>query len=188
MKRFLIVAIWLCGSGVCLAQDTRYDLQGLYHRMQGFTYNSGDPSIFDIEKANSNGGGYAFIYNITEKFGMFQQMDFFGGASQNGYNMRLITELQGFKVTKTKGPFDFYAKGGLGAAIWSFSGNFTGTSGAFAVIYGGGTEIKVKEGLYWVLDASRLTMRVPNLTNLPGRTGWDNSWVLSTGIAFHFGQ
>ena len=52
--------------------------------------------------------------------------------------------------------------------------------------YGGGTEVKMKEGLYLVLEASRLTMRVPNLTNLPGRTGWDNSWLLSTGIAVHF--
>ncbi|MGA2262368.1 MAG: hypothetical protein ABSH28_13150 [Acidobacteriota bacterium] len=186
MKRFLIVAIWLCGSGICLAQDTKQEIQGLYQRIQGFTFNSGDPSIFDIEKANTNGGGYAIIYNITEKFGLFQQMGFFGGASQNGFNMRLITELQGFKVTKTKGPFDFYAKGGLGAVIWSFSGNFTGTQGGFAVNYGGGTEIKVKEGLYWVLEATRLTAHMPNLTGLPGRTGWNSSWLLGTGIAVHF--
>jgi hypothetical protein len=186
MKRFLIVAIWLFGCGVCLAQDTKQEIQGLYQRIQGFTYNSGDPNIFDIEGAATNGGGYAFIYQITEKFGLYQQMGFFGGASQNGFNIRLITEFQGFRISKTKGPFDLYLKGGPGFTHYVFSGNFQGSATGFAVNYGGGTEVKMKEGLYLVLEATRVTMRVPNLTNIDGRTGWDNSWLLSTGIAIHF--
>jgi hypothetical protein len=187
MKRLVIVAVWLCSSGICMAQGTG-EFQGLYQRISGLTFNSGSPLIFDIENANTNGGGYAIAYNLAKNFGVYQQMGFFGGVSDNGYNVRLITELQGFKVTKTRGPFDLYAKGGMGISMWSFSGNLSGSSSNFALNYGAGAEVRMSDNLYWVVDASRLTTRVPNLTDLPGRTGWDSSWIFSTGIAVHFGK
>jgi hypothetical protein len=187
MKRFVITVVWLCSGGIGLAQSTG-EFQGLYQHISGLTFNSGSPSIFDIENASTNGGGYAISYNLDPHFGVFQQMGFFGNVSDNGYNVRLITELQGFQVTKSKGPFELYAKGGMGISIWSFSGNLSGSSSNFALNYGAGAEVKMTDSLYWVVDASRLTTRVPNLTDLPGRTGWDSSWIFSTGIAIHWGQ
>ena len=187
MKRFAVTIVWLCSATICMAQSTG-EFQGLYHRLSGLTYNSGSSYIFDVEDASANGGGYAIAYNLAPNFGMYQQMGLFGGVSDNGYNIRLITEMQGFKITKPGGPFNLYAKAGMGVSIWSFSGNLSGSSSNFALNYGGGMEVRMTDELYWVLDASRLTTRVPNLTDLPGRTGWDSSWVLSTGLSFHWGQ
>ncbi len=184
MKRLMIAAILLWGSGICLAQASR-ELQGVYLRIQGFTFNSGTTD-FDIEGASINGGGYVFVQHITEKFGLFQQMGFFGGAEQNGLKVKLINEFQGVQVSKKTGPLILYAKGGLGFTRYIFSGAFSGVDSHFALNYGGGAEIKIKEGLNLVLEATRLTMGLPNLTNAPRRSGWDNSWQLATGIAFHF--
>jgi hypothetical protein len=185
MKRLTMVAILLWGSGICLAQDSKQEIQGVYLRIQGFTFNSGSTD-FNIQNASINGGGYAFVYHITEKFGLFQQMGFFGGAEQNGLKVKLITEFQGMQVNKKTGPLLLYAKGGLGFTRYVFSGAFSGVDSHFALNYGGGTEIKIKEGLNLILEATRLTMGLPNLTNAPGRSGWDNSWQLATGIAIHF--
>ena len=184
MKRLTIAAVLLWFSGICAAQD-RGEIQGLYLRIQGFTFNSGS-SNFDIENASTNGGGYVYVQHITDKFGLFQQMGFFGGAEQNGIKLRLLTEFQGMRVNKKAGPLLLYAKGGLGFTRYSFSGALSGGSYHFALNYGGGTEIKVKEGLGLVLEATRLTMGLPNLTGLENRSKWDNSWQLATGIAFHF--
>lgn len=187
MKRLTIVAMLLWGGGVCLAQDAKQEIQGVFFRIQGFTFNSGDPSVFDVEGAGINGGGYAFVYHITEKFGLYQQMGFMGGAEQNGLKVKLITEFQGFQVNKAKGPLILYAKGGLGFTRYVFSGALSGVDSHFALNYGGGTEIRMKEGLNLVLEATRLTMGLPNLLgDLPGRTGWANCWQLATGIAIHF--
>jgi hypothetical protein len=181
MKRFVIVVVWLCSGGICLAQNTG-EFQGLYQRISGFN----SPKYFGIEKENANGGSYAISYNLDPNFGVFQQMGFFAGFSQNGLNARLISEMQGFKVSKASGPFELYAKGGMGISIWSFSGNLSGSSSNFALNYGAGAEVKMTDSLYWVVDASRLTTRVPNL--IDGTTGWDSSWILSSGIAIHWGQ
>jgi hypothetical protein len=185
MKRLTIVAILLWGSGICLAQDSRGEFQGVYLRIQGFTFNSGS-AAFDIENASINGGGYVYVQHITEKFGLYQQMGFFWGAEQNGIKVRLVTEFQGMQVNKKAGPLILYAKGGLGFTRYLFSGAFSGASYGFALNYGGGTEIKIKEGLNLVLEATRLTMGLPNLTGVEGRSKWDNSWQLATGIAIHF--
>jgi hypothetical protein len=183
MKKFMIIAILLWGSGSCLAQDSKQEIQGVYLRIQTFTFNSGY-SEFNIQQAAINGGGYAFIFHITDKFGLFQQMGFYGGPEQNGLKLRLITEFQGMIVTKKAGPLDLYAKGGLGFTRYVFTGN--AVYGKFAVLYGGGAEIKMKEGLNLVLEASRLTMGLPQLSISPDRSKWSNSWQLSTGIAIHF--
>lgn len=185
MRRLTIAAILFWGSGICLAQSTR-EIQGVYMRIQGFTFNSGSPS-FDIENASTNGGGYVFIQNITEKFGFFQQTGFFGGAEQNGTKVRLLTEFQGFRVNKKAGPLNLYAKGGLGFTRYTFSGGLSGGSYKFALNYGGGIEIKMKESLGLILEATRLTMGLPQIVPDPSnRSKWDNSWQLATGFAIHF--
>ncbi|MBZ5496533.1 MAG: hypothetical protein LAP85_09020 [Acidobacteriia bacterium] len=187
MKRFVILAVWLCSSGICLAQDYTGELQLTYQRVQSFTFNSGS-SFFNVDGAALNGGGFGFVYNITNKFGLFQQMGFFGGVEQNGLKIRMITELQGVRLTAHKGPFDFYAKGGLGFTRYVFevSGGTAGVDSHLALVYGGGTEFRIPGGLFMIIDASRLTMGLPNLTNLPGRSKWSNSFLLSTGVAFRF--
>lgn len=132
MKRLTIAAILLWGSGICLAQDSKQEIQGVYLRIQGFTFNSGTTD-FDIENASINGGGYAFVYHITEKFGLFQQMGFFGGAEQNGLKVKLITEFQGMQVNKKTGPLILYAKGGLGFTRYIFTGTLSGVDSHFAL-------------------------------------------------------
>lgn len=185
MKRLMIAVFLLWGSGSCLAQDTRGEIQGLYFRIQGFNFNSGSP-IFNVDSVAINGGGYGVVYHITDKFGLFQQMGFFGGPEQNGLKIKLITEFQGMMVTKKAGNFDFYAKGGLGFTRYVFSGALSGADGALALLYGGGVKVPVKEGLKLVFEADRITQGLPNLTDLPGRSKWDHSWHLATGIAFQF--
>ncbi len=188
MKQLTIVAVLLWGNGLCMAQDAKQEIQGVYLRIQGFTFNSGDPTVFDVEGASINGGGYAYIYHITDRFGLYQQMGFMGGPEQNGLKVKLLTEFQGFHVSKAKGPFLLYAKGGLGFTRYVFSGALSGVDSHFALNYGGGVEIQMKEGLNFLVEATRLTMGLPPLLPiaLPGRNGWANCWQLATGIAIHF--
>jgi hypothetical protein len=185
MKRLIIVAMLLWGSGSCLAQEGSTEIQGLYHRLQGFNFNAGG-GAFNIQGASGNGGGYALVRHFTETFGMFQQLGFMGGPQDNGYKVSLMTEFQGFQFSRGKGPFQAYAKGGLGFTSYRFSGAFSGSATNFAMNYGGGAQIKVKEGLGLVFEATRVTMRLPNLTGAPDRSSWDHSWQLATGIAIHF--
>ena len=185
MKRLMIVAVLLWGTGSCLAQDISGEIQGVYFRIQGFNFNSG-VSDFNIESAAINGGGYAFVYQITEKFGLFQQMGFFGGPEQSGLKIKLITEFQGMQITKSRGSVDFYAKGGVGFTRYVFSGLIEGVDANLALLYGGGVKLPLKEGLKVILEGSRITQGLPNLTNAPGRSKWDHSWHFATGIAIQF--
>jgi len=187
MRRLAIVLVFLCGTGVCLAQDSSGELMGFYQRIQPFTFNSGDPT-FNVQKAGVNGFGYAIGYNLSDKYSLFQQMGMHLGVEQNGFKIRMITELQGMKVRTQKGPFDLYAKGGLGVMFYSFSGNFGSGGGStkLALNYGGGTEVQVSEGLFLVLEATRLTAGLPQLTISPDRSKWVNAWMITTGFAIHF--
>jgi hypothetical protein len=185
MKRLMIVAMLLWGGGSCLAQEGSSEIQGLYIRLQGFNFNAGG-SLFNIQGASGNGGGYVYVRHFTDRFGMFQQMAFIGGPQDNGFKVRLLTEFQGFQLTRGKGPLLVYAKGGLGFTRYMFAGGFSGSTTNFAVNYGGGAQIKIKEGLGLVLEATRITMRLPNLTGAADRSSWANAWQLATGIAIHF--
>ena len=78
MKRLMILAIWLSGSAFCLAQESG-ELQLTYQRIQSFTLRSG-ASTLNFEGVALNGGGYGFVMDLIEKFGVFQPMGFFGGS------------------------------------------------------------------------------------------------------------
>jgi hypothetical protein len=188
MKRLIVVAILIWGSGSCLAQDIKQEIQGVYFRIQGFNYNSGggDYAVFNVDSAAINGGGYAFVYHITDKFGLFQQMGFFGGPTSNGYKLKLITEFQGMEITKKYDRFDLYAKGGIGFTRYIFTGNYVFSN--LALLYTGGIKIPVKEGLALVFEGGRITQGLPRLDyyEYDDRTKWDHSWHLSTGIAIQF--
>jgi hypothetical protein len=185
MNRLVVIAFLLAWSGVCLAQGSKGELQGVYLRIQDFNFNSGSPS-FNIENAKINGGGYGFVYHITKAFGFYQQMGFMEGVEQNGFKMRLVTELQGMQLGANLGPLVLYIKGGLGFARYVFSGTLEGADYGFAANYGGGTQIRVKRGLYLLFEATRLDLSLPNLTNAPGRSTWDHPWQFATGIAIHY--
>ena len=187
MKRFLIIVLLLCGPAYCLAQDTFTEFQGYYQRVQGFDFNSGT-SQFAFKGASMNGGGFGFVFGLSPKFGFFQRTSFFGGVEQSGLTMRVISEVQGVQLMREAGPFDFYAKGGLGFNRWVFEefGSTTGVDYGMALVYGGGAEAKLKEGTYLVLEATRMTTGLPNISGLPGRSKWDSSWLITTGIAFRF--
>ncbi len=190
MKKLLMLAVWLAGAGSCLAQDQSAELQLFYQRFQGFDFNAGTffgTPIFDVHGANPNGGGFGFVYNLNPKFGFFQQTGFFQGVEQNGLNLRIINETQGLRVMKPTKKFDLYAKGGLGFNHYVF--NQSGNSSVFygmAFIYGGGTEARLSEGLFLILEADYVTMSLPNITGAPDRSKWDNALLLTTGIAIRF--
>jgi hypothetical protein len=190
MKRLIIVAIWLAGSTVCLAQGTSGELQLTYQRIQSFTMRSGIPSFFDFDGVALNGGGYGFVYNITEKFGLFQQMGFFGGVEQSPYKIRLITEHQGLRLKTEKGSVTLYAKGGVGFTRYVFesSGQTQGVDSHVNFVYGGGMHFPIFSGLRMIIDVSRQSMGLPNLTGMPNRSKWSNAFYLSTGIVFCFGD
>jgi hypothetical protein len=187
MKQFVILAVLLFSAGLCQAQDATGEFQGFYQRMQSFDFNSGSTS-FDIRGAKLNGGGFGFLFNITDTFGFWQQTSFYRGVKQSGLALRPIIETQGVQLSKEKGALSVYIRGGLGGVrhVLEMSGGTVGVDWGLALIYGGGTKIKVSEGLFWIIDASRITMGLPNLTNLQGRSKWDSGLLFTTGIAIRF--
>lgn len=187
MRRYgMVLAMWLCGTGVCLAQQgPSGELQGFYQRIQTFKMRSGGDLFADYNKA-TNGGGFGFAYNITDRFGIYQQMAFLGGAKDEAYDitMRMITEFQGMQVTKRYDKIDFYAKGGLGFVRYSVQNS--GES-KMAFQYGGGAEIKVgNSGMYLILELTRLSMGVPQFFFTDDRSKWCNTFLISPGIAIRF--
>jgi hypothetical protein len=187
MKRLLMaIVIWVGSAGFCLAQQASGgEMQGFYQRVQSFTFR--DPAIgLDISGQTFNGGGFGFVFNITEKFALYQQTGFFGGVGQDGLNIRLITEFQGMQMTKHTGRADFFVKGGVGFARYVFSGALSGVNYNMAFQYGGGTEIKLKPSLYLLIEVTGLSMTVPNLTDSQDRSKWNTSFLIGPGISIHF--
>ncbi len=183
MKRLIIVAIWLSCTGLCMAQESNGEIQGFFQRIQNFDFNSGDAS-FSFKGANPNGGGFGFVYNITDVFGLFQRTGFSSGIDQGGYKMNLITESQGLRLKKQAGSVMFYALGGVGFNRYVYN-DYAGYYG-MALMYGGGMQVPMMEGLNLIFEATNLTMGLPNLTNIPGRSKWDNALMFSIGAALHF--
>ncbi len=185
MKRYgIVVAMWLCGAGVCLAQQgPGGELQGFYQRMQTFKMRSGGDVFSNVDNA-TNGGGFGFLYNVTEKFSIYQQTGFLGGAEDSGYKMRMITEFQGVQLTKRTNAIDFYAKGGVGFNRYVIENLNVWYKMAFQ--YGGGAEIKVGNGMYLILEATRVSMGVPEFYLTDDRSKWCNTFLLNSGIAIRF--
>jgi len=192
MRRYgIVLAVWLCGTGVCLAQQgPQGELQGFYQRIQTFKMRSGggEGSYFaDYNKA-TNGGGFGFVYNITDRFGMYQQTGFLGGAKDQDLTMRLITEFQGMRVTKNAKGIDFFAKGGVGFAryVLQQSGSQLGVYYNVAFQYGGGAEIDIGRGMFLLLEVTGLSMGVPELYFTDDRSKWCNTLMITPGIAIRF--
>jgi hypothetical protein len=192
MKRLLIVVTVLLFVGnLCLAQPeySEVEFQGFYQRIQGFDFQSGAVG-FEFENEGFNGGGFGFVYNVSPWLGIFSQTSFLAGVEQSGIKLRFINQTQGAKVTKrglVGESVNVFAKGGIGFVRHVFDAfgqqsidygtSFTG---------GGGTEIKLQEGMWLMLDLSRTSLGLPRLTNVPGRDKWDSSWAITTGVSFQF--
>jgi hypothetical protein len=192
MKRLLIVvAVLFFVGNVCLAQPDHSDVefQGFYQRIQGFDFDSGAPG-FNFEDEGFNGGGFGIVYNVSHWLGIFSQTSFLAGVEQSGIKLRFINQTQGAKVTK-RGligeSVNVFAKGGIGFVRHVFD-----VFGQQSVDYGtsftggGGTEIKLQEGMWLMLDLSRTSFGLPQLTISPNRDKWDSSWAITTGVSFQF--
>jgi hypothetical protein len=189
MRRFAVAtALLLVSSTLALAQEfSEGELHVFYQRVQNFDFNSGDPS-FSFSGKGFNGGGFGFVYNLNAWAGIFTQMSFLGGVEQGGLKMRMINEAQGLKLTKREvGPLNLYAKGGIGFVrhVFSVQGSETADYGT-SFVFGGGTEVKIKEGMALVLDVSNCAISLPQLTYYSDRDKWDSSLMFTTGIAFQF--
>jgi hypothetical protein len=189
MRRILIVGIiWLFSAAVGWAQQQSGELQGFYQRINSFDMKyGGGPTPYDIKGQAFNGLGYGFVFNISDKFGLYQQMGFFfSGVGQGGIDIKLITEFQGMQLTKTKGRVDLFARGGVGFSRYVFNRNSVFYSMAFQ--YGGGIEIQLKQGIFMLIEVTGISMGVPDVTgyDFPDRTKWNTSLVIGPGIAIHF--
>jgi hypothetical protein len=186
MKRLIVVAFMMVCGSTCRAQGSLGEIQGVYLRIDGFTFNSGTP-YFNVENAHINGGGYAIVTHITRNFGIFHQMGFMGSVEQNGIEFSLFNEFQGIQVNRSMGPLILYAKGGMGFTRFNFLGAFYGSDTHFAVNYGGGAQIKAAPWLGLVFEATRVSTGLPNLFgDFPDRNSWDHFWQFASGLALHF--
>lgn len=189
MQKIAQAWVLLAASGVLWAQPDfpQGEFQGFYQRVQGFDFNSGSPS-FQVEQANLNGGGLGFVFNLSHWLGFWSQTGFYGGVEQSGIQMKLINEMQGLKLTKRGlGPLAVYAKAGMGFVRYVFEiPNGTAVRYGTSFSYGGGLDIKLSEGMSLLLEATQLSLGLPDITGSRTRDKWDSSVLVTTGIAFRF--
>ncbi|MBN1568928.1 MAG: hypothetical protein JXA73_13850 [Acidobacteria bacterium] len=188
-SRFILVLIIiLIGTVGAPAQEQSTEIQGFYQTYKDFSFKTG---ITDLEIKNTRlgGGGFTIAQNLAPWFAFFSQTTFYGSPEQDDFKIRVINNLEGLRwQTGKRGPFQFYVKAGLGFTHYSMKVQSTDVGGEykFAVSYGGGAFIWMSEKFGLVLDASHLSMGVPNLTDLEGRDKWDSGLSLTTGFALRF--
>lgn len=185
----LLIILILCGTTGASAQEQSTEIQGFYQTYKDFSFKSGITG-YDIKKTRLGGGGFTIAQNLAPWFAFFSQTTFYGSAGEDEIlKMRVINNLEGLRwQTGLHGPFQFYVKAGLGFTHYSvdLAGSDFGGEYKFAVSYGGGAFIWMSEKFGLVLDASHLSMGVPNMTDLDGRDKWDSGLSLTTGIAVRF--
>ena len=98
--------------------------------------------------------------------------------------MNLVTEAQGIRLKKDTGSVMFYGVGGVGFNRFVYN-DYAGYYG-MAFLIGGGLQVPMMEGLNLLFEATNMSMRLPNITGLPNRSGWDNALMFSIGAAIHF--
>lgn len=193
MKRLLAVAFVLLFTGSLLLAQPEFsevEFQGYYQRIQGFSFSPSGFEGFNFEDEGFNGGGFGINYNLNHWFGIFSNTSFLGGVEQSQLQMKIINQAQGAKLTKRGlGPANVYAKAGVGFVRYVFSsgGQDLSINYSTSFLYGGGAEIKFKEGMYLVLDLSSLALGLPQLVqDFDGRDKWDSSLAITTGVMFSF--
>ena len=185
MRWFTGVAVMSLVFGLCLAQDySEVEFQGFYHRVQGFDIE--DAPGFSFEGEGFNGGGFGFVYNVNPYFGIFSQTSFLGGVEQSGLSLKFINQAQGVKLTKRSDAINVFGKGGVGFVRHVFEiGGQEFVDYGTSFVLGGGTEIKLQEGMFLLLDFSRYITGLPRVS-LAQEDGWDSTWMITTGISFQF--
>lgn len=187
MRLFMTLVVVSLAGSLCLAQDefSAVEFQGYYQRVQGFDF-QGVPG-FEFEGVGFNGGGFGFVYNLNPYFGIFSQTSFLAGVEQSNVKLRIINQAQGVKLTKRGESINVFGKGGVGFVrnVLSFGGQ-EGVDYGTSFVFGGGTEIKLQEGMWLMLDLSRNIQGLPQLTFLEDRDSWDSNWMITTGISFQF--
>jgi len=186
MRLLITVVVLSLAFSLCLAQEySEVEFQGYYQRVQGFDFRG--VAGFEFEGEGFNGGGFGFVYNLNPYFGIFSQTSFLAGVEQSGLKLRFINQAQGVKLTKRSDAINVFAKGGVGFVrhVLDFQGQ-EGVDYGTSFVFGGGTEIKIQEGMFLMLDFSRYITGLPRLTSAENRDGWDSSWLITTGISFQF--
>jgi hypothetical protein len=183
----LLIAMFLCGTISAQAQGQSTEIQGYYQTYRNFSFKTG-VSELDIPETRLNGGGFTIAQNLAPWFAMWTQLTFYGSAEQPNNKVRIINNLQGLRwQTKLYGPFQFYAKGGMGFTHYSMDIMGSGFGEyKFSVSYGGGAFVWATEHFGIVLDATNTTSGMPNLTDLSNRDKWDSGLTLSSGLAIRF--
>ena len=186
-KYLLLVSMVLFPALYASAQDYKTEIQGFYQTYRDFSFRTGVDAL-DIPAVRLNGGGFIFAQNLAPWFAFWTQFTFYGSADQPNISARMINNLYGIRYqTQQHGPFQFYAKGGLGYT--HFGLDIVGTSygeSKFSFAYGAGAQIWMSDNFGAVLDASHVITGLPNLTDLPSREKWDSGLALTAGLAVRF--
>jgi hypothetical protein len=187
IKYILLVSMVFFSALYASAQDYNTEIQGYYQSYRDFSFKTGY-APWDIPNVRLNGGGFTIAQNLAPWFAFWTQFTFYGSAEQPNLSVRMINNLYGIRYqTQQHGPFQFYAKGGLGYS--HFSMDIMGTSygdSKFSFAYGAGAQIWMSDNFGVVLDASHAITGLPNLTDLPEREKWDSGLALTAGLAVRF--
>lgn len=164
-KSLVLIAVGLMCTAAAVAQDVpKFELTG------GYSYVNFHPGLSQITSQNMNGGGGAFVYNLSNLIGI--KADFMGYAVGSGWTNKLInagypvtgsasgnmfTYMFGPQIKKHSGKFQPFGEALFGAAhsngyatiLRCISGNDSpscnlksgnGNNNAFAMEYGGGLD------------------------------------------------
>ncbi len=186
--KYLLAALILLSAPIyAAAQEYGTEFQGHYQSYQKFSFKTGYES-YDIKDTNLNGGGFTFAQNLAPWFAFYTQFNFYGSASRPNFSISMFTNHYGARYqTKQRGPFVFYAKGGLGYTRYSYTVDAYGLSETkFSVGYGGGMQVWVSDHFGGVIDAAHIVSGVPQLSIMANRDKWDSGLTLTAGVAVRF--
>lgn len=184
----------------------------------GYSYMNFHPSIPQITSQNFNGGGGAFVYNVTPWIGI--KADFMGYAVGTGWTKKLtnlgypvtgsasgnlFTYMFGPQIKKHTGKFQPFGEGLFGAGhsngyasvVNCISGNDSnscnlsnghGNNNAFAMEFGGGVDYKVSDRVQ--IRPVEVDYLYTNFSSnhLAGIANSQNSFKYFAGINFTLGS
>jgi opacity protein-like surface antigen len=157
-----LISLFFLAPIMCMAQGTSASTMPTAELAGGYSFVNVHPNLAPVTSFNINGGGIAFVYNVTHLIGV--RADFFGytgGGSKIAKQLgvagnvsgNLVTYMFGPQIKKHTGRFQPYGEALFGAGHSSTvakilnieQGITTGgaSNNAFAFQFGGGLDIKV---------------------------------------------
>jgi hypothetical protein len=183
----ILMGIALLSISAAAAQASQGEFRGYYQHIANFDFQSGSPD-FDITGDSFNGGGFGFVFNLNEWFGLYSESTFLTGVEQQGLDLKLFNQIQGAKLTAREvGPFNLYAKGGIGFTRFVFDSQgseFVQYQTSFAG--GGGVDILFSENFAIFVEGNLLSFSLPNLTGVENRDKWDSAFGTTVGVVLSF--